>query len=50
MAVTVLMLISIGENIVLAIRSHIIQKAPPPMKDAGIITIGFAVPKRLLIR
>lgn len=43
MAVTVLMLNSVGANTVLAIISQTIQKILPPKKQAGIITNGLAV-------
>ena len=44
------MLTSVGAKAVLAIRSHIRQKAPPPRKQAGIISIGSAVPNSRFIR
>ena len=50
MDVTVLIDISFGANITLAIRSENIQKKAPPKKQAGIIMIGFEVLKRLLTR
>ena len=49
-AVTELMLTSVGAKAVRAMRSHIRQKAPPPKKQAGIITMGSAVLKRVFIR
>ena len=44
-AVTVLMLSSVGAKTVLAIISQSIQKMLPPRKQAGIITSGFDVLK-----
>ena len=49
-AVTELMLRSVGAKAVRAMRSHRRQKAPPPRKQAGIMRMGFAVPKSRLIR
>ena len=49
-AVTVLILSSVGANIVLANRSQNRQNTLPPKKQAGIIQIGFAVPKRLFTK
>lgn len=49
-AVIELILISVGANTVLAIRSQNIQNAAPPRKHAGIMIIGFAVLNILLIR
>ena len=43
-AVTVLTLSSCGANSVRAIRSHPMQKTPPPKNAAGIRISGFAVP------
>ena len=37
------MLISVGANTILANRSQNMQKTAPPKKQAGIMTIGFAV-------
>ena len=48
--VTVLILSSVGAKAVLAIRSQIIQKTPPPIKVAGMITSGFAVPRDRFMR
>ena len=42
-AVTELMLSSIGAKIVLAMRSQNRQNTAPPKKQAGMIKIGFAV-------
>ena len=50
MAVTVLILSSVGTNRVLAIRSQKRQKRLPPRKHAGIIRMGFSVPNSFLIR
>ena len=43
--VTVLIFSSSGANAIRAIRSHIIQKTPPPRKVAGITTSGLEVPR-----
>lgn len=49
-AVTELMEISVGANIHLASTSQKRQNTAPPKKQAGIITIGLAVPKRHFMR
>ena len=49
-AVTVLMLSSVGAKRVLAMRSEKRQNTAPPRKHAGIMTIGFCVFMRFLIR
>lgn len=42
-AVTVLILISVGANTIRARRSQNMQNTAPPKKHAGIMMIGFAV-------
>ena len=42
-AVTVLILISVGANTIRARRSQNMQNTSPPKKHAGIMMIGFAV-------
>lgn len=44
------MLSSRGEKIVLASKSHKIQKIEPSIKEAGIITIGLEVKKNLFAK
>ncbi len=50
MAVTELILISIGANMDLASRSHKRQETAPPRKDAGITVFGFVVLNKLMTR
>ena len=47
-AVTVLILISVGANTIRARRSQNMQNTAPPKKHAGIMMIGFAVPNKFL--
>jgi hypothetical protein len=49
-AVTVLILSSVGANMVLANKSQNRQNTLPPRKQAGIIRIGFVLPNRLFTR
>jgi hypothetical protein len=48
-AVTELILSSVGAKTVLAIKSQKRQNTEPPIKHAGIIIIGFAVPNNAFI-
>ena len=50
MEVTVLILSSVGEKAMRAIRSLTMQKTAPPRKAAGITTMGFDVPSARLTR
>ena len=45
--VTVLIFSSVGANAILAIKSHIMQKTPPPRKVPGITTKGLAIEELL---
>ena len=48
-AVTELMLSSVGAKDVRAMRSQNRQNTPPPKKQAGVMTMGFAVLKKPLM-